>query len=59
MIRVKRGPNEVPWLPPYRYQCSAGHEVHADRPVARCVACPKGSPCPGHLKDVTHRKTSV
>jgi hypothetical protein len=54
-IRVKRLPGEVPWNPPYRYECSAGHEVHADRPVQRCVACPKGQPCTGHLKPLSKR----
>ena len=49
MSLTRESRSGTPWQPPYRYRCAQGHEIHADRPVAACAACPKGQPCPGPL----------
>lgn len=33
----------------FHYICSNGHEILAEKPVEKCLAIVKGSPCKGKL----------
>lgn len=51
-FRVKRTANEVPWEPPFQYECDRGHRIHADVPCCACPACNNGELCVGELTRV-------
>lgn len=48
-FRTKRTANEVPWEPPYQYECSEGHSLRAEHECSVCPACVLGEPCTGTL----------
>lgn len=33
----------------YQYRCSKGHEIYSEKPLTKCLAYSKGSPCKGTL----------
>lgn len=35
--------------PTYEYRCDRNHEIVSRRPLSKCIAVVKGSPCPGKL----------
>lgn len=49
---TKRTASEVPWVPPYQYECSNGHFLQADAPCCGCPACNHGELCDGELTRV-------
>lgn len=51
-VALKRTPGEVPWCPPYIYECSHRHHVEADSPVSQCPAFYLGEACRGELQQV-------
>lgn len=51
-FRTKRSHNDVPWIPPFMYECSNGHSLRADAECCVCPACIHGVPCEGTLTRV-------
>jgi len=43
-------PGDVKWEPPFKYDCSRGHEIHASKAVDACPMYRRGQPCDGTLK---------
>lgn len=52
IVQPKRTHAEVPWDPPYHYDCTRGHRLAADRECCACPVCDNGVPCDGTLRRV-------
>lgn len=50
VVQPKPLPGEVPWVPPFQYECSNGHEIGTDRAICGCPMCIDGQPCGGTLR---------
>lgn len=37
------------YQPDFEYECTEGHHLGGDKPIKRCPAYFRGSPCRGHL----------
>lgn len=51
-LSTTRSRAEVQWAPSHIYECTGGHHIEADAPVAQCPCYRRGEACDGQLVQV-------
>jgi hypothetical protein len=52
IVQPRRTANEMPWEPPFQYECSNGHQLGGSHACCYCPVCEHGQPCDGTLTRV-------